>query len=131
MQAALAVPTAALARPRPALPARRAVRARANGPLREFREDTGEVSASQPESGSAASGSGAAQEKQQGQPKYIYADEQPPPRDTMSPEMKARLRKEYYGLGGAPNQKMGSNYFLWIILGISLLAVLSKLTGAL
>jgi len=77
MQAALAVPTAALARPRPALPARRAVRARANGPLREFREDTGEVSASQPESGSAASGSGAAQEKQQGQPKYIYADEQP------------------------------------------------------
>lgn len=30
-----------------------------------------------------------------------------PPRDTMSPEMKARLRKEYYGLGGAPNQSMG------------------------
>jgi hypothetical protein len=28
-------------------------------------------------------------------------------------------------------QAMSSNYFLWIILGISFLAVLSKLTGAL
>ncbi|EFN57572.1 hypothetical protein CHLNCDRAFT_143228 [Chlorella variabilis] len=48
----------------------------------------------------------------------------------MSPEMKERLRREYYGLGGSPNKAMGSNYFLYIILGISLLAVLSKLTGA-
>ena len=82
-----------------------------------------------------------------------------PPRDTMSPEMKARLRQEYYGLGGSPNQvravhgcgrtrpffcltralshppchphqKMGNNYFLYICLVISFLAVLSKLTGA-
>lgn len=78
MQAALAVPTPALARPRPALPPRRLLLVRSNKPLREFREDTGEVSTSGgAESGSGASGSGAAQEKQQGQPKYIYADEQP------------------------------------------------------
>jgi hypothetical protein len=48
----------------------------------------------------------------------------------MSPEMKARLKREYYGLGGSPNTKMGGNYFLYIILGIAFLAVLSALTGA-
>lgn len=78
MQAAFGVPTPALARPRPALPSRRLLVVRSNKPLREFREDTGEVSTSGgAESGSGASGSGAPQEKQQGQPKYIYADEQP------------------------------------------------------
>lgn len=82
MQAALALPAAAPARLRPALPSRKAVKARSNRPLREFREDTGEVSASGGESGGAASGSGAPQEKQQGQPKYIYADEQPVSRAT-------------------------------------------------
>jgi L-ascorbate peroxidase len=53
-----------------------------------------------------------------------------PPRDTMSPEMKKRLKQEYLGLGGSPNTAMGGNYFLYIILAISVLAVLSKLTGA-
>lgn len=135
------------------------VRANKDGPLREFREDTGEVS---------TSGSGGAAPKQDN-PKFLYADENPPvsrlgmpapaaaafaaaqaaaaaalaqqaaarlplrlthpvaalhgppaippiplqpPRDTMSPEMKARLRQEYYGLGGSPNKAMGGNYFL-------------------
>ena len=40
----------------------------------------------------------------------------------MSPEMKERLRREYYGLGGSPNKPMSGNYFLNIILVISLLA---------
>ncbi|KAF5830046.1 hypothetical protein DUNSADRAFT_15087 [Dunaliella salina] len=51
--------------------------------------------------------------------------------DNLSPEMKKRLKDEYVGLGGTPNRAMGNNYFLWIIVGISALAVASKLTGAL
>ncbi len=45
-------------------------------------------------------------------------------------EMQKRLRDEYLGLGGSPNTPMGANYFLYIILGISFLAVLSWLSGA-
>lgn len=63
----------------------------------------------------------------------LYVDQIPAaarPKDNMSREMKQRLRQEYYGLGGAENQAMSSNYFLWIILVIAVLAVLSKLTGA-
>ncbi|KAL4430170.1 hypothetical protein ABPG77_004952 [Micractinium sp. CCAP 211/92] len=94
-----------------------------NRPLREYNEESGQVKAS--------GSSGSAEAGKEDPPKFLYADENPPPpRDTMSPEMKARLRKEYYGLGGAPNQKMGNNYFLIIILVISALAVASKLTGA-
>ncbi|KAL4434140.1 hypothetical protein ABPG75_000581 [Micractinium tetrahymenae] len=94
-----------------------------NRPLREFNEESGRVTSS--------GGGGAAEAGKEEPPKFLYADENPPPpRDTMSPEMKARLRQEYYGLGGAPNQKMGNNYFLIIILVISALAVASKLTGA-
>ena len=47
-----------------------------------------------------------------------------------SQEMQKKLRDEYLGLGGSPNTPMGANYFLYIILGISFLAVLSWLSGA-
>ena len=134
-------------------PRARPVLRRADGPLREFKEDTGVVSTS---TGSSGSGEEASQAQQ-----ALYADEKPqasrkqvalrncilqrrrngaspvlpptarpappatlpqPPRDTMSPEMKERLRREYYGLGGSPNKPMSGNYFLNIILVISLLA---------
>ena len=48
----------------------------------------------------------------------------------MSDAYKKKLRDEYVSFGGSPNTAMGSNYFLWIILGISVLAVLSWLTGS-
>ncbi len=48
----------------------------------------------------------------------------------MSDAYKAKLRKEYLSLGGSPNTAMGGNYFLYIILFVSVLAVLTKLTGA-
>eukprot|EP00882_Tetradesmus_deserticola_P007138 GHRQ01007514.1.p1 GENE.GHRQ01007514.1~~GHRQ01007514.1.p1 ORF type:complete len:129 (+),score=29.38 GHRQ01007514.1:175-561(+) len=86
--------------------------------VREFREDSGEmvVPGAEKKSDNA-----------------IYADQVPQalkPKDNISREMKQRLRQEYYGLGGAENKAMNSNYFLWIIAIISVLAVLSKLTGA-
>jgi hypothetical protein len=86
--------------------------------VREFREDSGEmvVPGEQKKSDNA-----------------LYADQVPQalkPKDNISKEMKQRLRQEYYGLGGAENKAMDSNYFLWIIVIISVLAVLSKLTGA-
>lgn len=40
------------------------------------------------------------------------------PRDPMSDEFKARLRKEYVGLGGSPNTPI-NNYFLYIIVGVT------------
>ena len=144
-------------------PRARPVLRRAEGPLREFKEDTGEVSTSSDSSGSGSGGEEVSQAQQ-----ALYADEKPeascaqcapekkaaplaallqrelfrctptavsrlpsrpparalpqPPRDTMSPEMKERLRREYYGLGGSPNKPMSGNYFLNIILVISLLA---------
>lgn len=48
----------------------------------------------------------------------------------MSDAYKKKLRDEYLSLGGSPNTAMGSNYFLWIIVAISVLAVLSWLTGS-
>ena len=60
----------------------------------------------------------------------FYNDDNPlPPRTEMSDEYKKKLRAEYLSFGGSPNTKMGSNYFLWIIFGISSLAVLTWLTG--
>ena len=60
----------------------------------------------------------------------FYNDDNPlPPRTEMSDEYKKKLRAEYLSFGGSPNTKMGSNYFLWIIVGISSLAVLTWLTG--
>lgn len=48
----------------------------------------------------------------------------------MSKEMKARLRQEYIGFGGAENKAMSSNYFLWIAVVVAVLAVMSKMIGA-
>ncbi|CAL5227541.1 g10530 [Coccomyxa viridis] len=60
----------------------------------------------------------------------FYNDEKPlKPKDDMSPEYKAKLRNEYLSLGGSPNTPMASNYFLWIIIVISVLAVLSWALG--
>lgn len=44
--------------------------------------------------------------------------------------MKERLRKEYVGFGGSPDQPLANNPFLIIIAGISILAILSWLAGA-
>mmetsp|Transcript_46714 Transcript_46714/g.119200 ORF Transcript_46714/g.119200 Transcript_46714/m.119200 type:complete len:128 (+) Transcript_46714:111-494(+) len=74
-------------------------------------------------------------EDKEEKPKTIYADEQEdagfgsPNRSSMSEEQKAKLRAEYYGLGGSPNKPMGSNYFFNIILVISLLAVTCAFLG--
>jgi L-ascorbate peroxidase len=66
-----------------------------------------------------------------GDGKTFYNDERAlPPRTEMSDAYKKKLRDEYVSFGGSPNTAMGSNYFLWIILGISVLAVLSWLTGS-
>lgn len=52
-----------------------------------------------------------------------------PEREEMSAAMKQRLREEAIGFGGSPNQAMGANYFLWIIVIISVLAVYFSFTG--
>ena len=54
----------------------------------------------------------------------------PPPRTEMSDAYKAKLRKEYLSLGGSPNTAMGGNYFLYIIILVAVLAVITKLSGA-
>jgi hypothetical protein len=62
--------------------------------------------------------------------KPLYADEAPPPpQRKLSKEQEQKLRGEYLGLGGSANSPI-PNYFLYIILGISFLAVLSWLSGA-
>ena len=52
-------------------------------------------------------------------------------RKEMSAAQKEKLRQEYLGFGGGSNTKMGSNYFLYIIIGMSGLSVLLKLMGIL
>lgn len=49
----------------------------------------------------------------------------------MSKEQRAKLRAEYEGWGGNENKALSSNYFLNIMIFISVLAVLLKLTGIL
>jgi len=44
--------------------------------------------------------------------------------------MKERLRKEYIGFGGSAEQPLVNNPFLIIMAGISILAILSWLSGA-
>eukprot|EP00878_Enallax_costatus_P002836 GHUV01003028.1.p1 GENE.GHUV01003028.1~~GHUV01003028.1.p1 ORF type:complete len:126 (+),score=26.95 GHUV01003028.1:146-523(+) len=86
--------------------------------VREYREDSDEV---------------VVPGEQKKADNALYADQvsaQVRANDNLSKEMKQRLRQEYYGLGGAENKAMSSNYFLWIIAVVSVLAVLSKLTGA-
>lgn len=51
------------------------------------------------------------------------------PRTEMSQAMKERLRREYYSLGGSPNRATGGNWFLYIILIISALAIMSAVLG--
>lgn len=46
-----------------------------------------------------------------------------------SDAMKAKMRAEYLAVGGSADKPLGSNYFLNIILGISVLAILTKLAG--
>ena len=55
-------------------------------------------------------------------------DEIEPERPQMSEAMKRRLRAEYTSLGGSPNAK-STNYFLYISIIISVLAVLTWLSG--
>jgi hypothetical protein len=52
-------------------------------------------------------------------------------RQAMSDAQKKKLREEYLSFGGSANTAMGGNYYLYIIVAISALAVAAKLTGAL
>jgi hypothetical protein len=85
--------------------------ARAEGKVnREYNEESGKTSS--------------------GKDKPLYADELPPPvQKKMSKEQQMKLREEYLSLGGSANSPI-PNYFLYIIIGISFLAVLSWLSGA-
>ena len=51
-------------------------------------------------------------------------------RKAMSDTQKEKLRREYLAFGGSPNSAMGANYYLYIIVVISALAVAAKLSGA-
>lgn len=68
-------------------------------------------------------------------PGAMYVDDSaparaPPKKGNLSKEMKARLRQEYVGLGGAENAAMSNNYFLWMIGIVAVLAISSKMIGA-
>lgn len=52
-------------------------------------------------------------------------------RQAMSEAQKAKLRDEYLSFGGSANTAMGGNYYLYIIVAISAMAVAAKLSGAL
>lgn len=60
-------------------------------------------------------------------PKGVYTAN--PTGDVMSKEVRAKLREEYLGLGGAANTKLGTNYFLWISVGIAASAIILKSQG--
>lgn len=47
----------------------------------------------------------------------------------LSDTMKKKIRAEYLAVGGAANKPLSSNYFLNIIIGISVIAILTKLAG--
>jgi len=47
----------------------------------------------------------------------------------LSSAMKDKIRAEYLAVGGSPDRPLNSNYFLNIIIGISVLAILTKLAG--
>eukprot|EP00270_Netrium_digitus_P014214 TRINITY_DN47_c0_g1_i2.p1 TRINITY_DN47_c0_g1~~TRINITY_DN47_c0_g1_i2.p1 ORF type:complete len:446 (+),score=80.95 TRINITY_DN47_c0_g1_i2:77-1339(+) len=63
------------------------------------------------------------------QPKRFVAAEYSSEKE-LSEQMKRKIRAEYLAVGGSPTQALGSNYFLNIIIAIAILAILSKLTGA-
>eukprot|EP00252_Welwitschia_mirabilis_P008479 TRINITY_DN2034_c0_g1_i7.p1 TRINITY_DN2034_c0_g1~~TRINITY_DN2034_c0_g1_i7.p1 ORF type:complete len:393 (-),score=96.24 TRINITY_DN2034_c0_g1_i7:279-1457(-) len=50
-------------------------------------------------------------------------------KDDLSEAMKAKMRAEYLALGGSPNKPLQSNYFLNIIIFVSVLAILSYFFG--
>eukprot|EP00244_Chara_vulgaris_P013546 TRINITY_DN778_c0_g1_i1.p1 TRINITY_DN778_c0_g1~~TRINITY_DN778_c0_g1_i1.p1 ORF type:complete len:509 (-),score=94.70 TRINITY_DN778_c0_g1_i1:888-2309(-) len=61
--------------------------------------------------------------------KYSAEASQPSPKkDGLSPEMREKIRREYVGWGGTPDEPT-PNYFLYIIIGISVLAVIVKFLG--
>ena len=51
-------------------------------------------------------------------------------RKEMPKEQKRKLRDEYVGLGGSAGTPMSSNYFLNIIIFVTVLVLLSYFTGA-
>eukprot|EP00199_Chlamydomonas_sp_CCMP681_P005100 CAMPEP_0119103512 /NCGR_PEP_ID=MMETSP1180-20130426/1947_1 /TAXON_ID=3052 ORGANISM="Chlamydomonas cf sp, Strain CCMP681" /NCGR_SAMPLE_ID=MMETSP1180 /ASSEMBLY_ACC=CAM_ASM_000741 /LENGTH=136 /DNA_ID=CAMNT_0007088045 /DNA_START=10 /DNA_END=420 /DNA_ORIENTATION=- len=108
----------------------RVVLARADPKVtRTYREDDGSMTQGSP--------TPASSEPQTGEP-AMYADEATPQqqaaaaarKSNLSKDMKARLRKEYTGFGGSSEKAMGGNYFLYIILIVSALAVAAKLTNS-
>eukprot|EP00271_Cylindrocystis_brebissonii_P011406 TRINITY_DN288_c0_g1_i1.p1 TRINITY_DN288_c0_g1~~TRINITY_DN288_c0_g1_i1.p1 ORF type:complete len:420 (+),score=99.44 TRINITY_DN288_c0_g1_i1:61-1320(+) len=62
-------------------------------------------------------------------PKKFRAAEYSSGKSELSAEMKEKMRKEYLAFGGSPNQPLQSNYFLNIIIAISVLVILTKLVG--
>uniref|UniRef100_A0A7S0QW02 Uncharacterized protein n=1 Tax=Pyramimonas obovata TaxID=1411642 RepID=A0A7S0QW02_9CHLO len=62
-------------------------------------------------------------------PAELFDDGKEPPKPQMSEAQRRKLRDEYLALGGSPNKPI-PNYFLYIILVISALAVSAALTGA-
>ncbi|CAM8980224.1 unnamed protein product [Rhodiola kirilowii] len=47
----------------------------------------------------------------------------------LSDSMKQKIRAEYEGFGGSPNKPLKTNYFLNIMIGIAVLALLTSLVG--
>lgn len=47
----------------------------------------------------------------------------------LSDSMKQKIRAEYEGFGGSPDKPLKTNYFLNIIIIISVLAILTSLLG--
>ena len=87
-------------------------------------------------SGGAGSGEEAGEGPQETQEAGMKKEAASPAKDvyvkpTMSKAQMEKLRQEYLGLGGSAKTPMGSNYFLNICVAITVLAVLTKLTGAL
>ncbi|KAL4519434.1 hypothetical protein Ndes2526B_g01971 [Nannochloris sp. 'desiccata'] len=103
--------------------ARHQVLVRAEGPkiVREYREDDDKLINNPSEASSPNANTN---------PNSAYIDDLPEtPRREMSAAQKAKLRAEYLSLGGSPNTKMGSNWFLIISGIIAGLAITSALLG--
>ena len=88
------------------------------------------------EASSSEDAMGAAQQEQEASTSASKEETQLPTKDVyvkpqMSKEQREKLRQEYLGLGGSASSAMSTNWFLNICVGISVLAVLTKLTGAL
>ncbi|XP_024538691.1 probable L-ascorbate peroxidase 6, chloroplastic/mitochondrial [Selaginella moellendorffii] len=62
-------------------------------------------------------------------PQKFVAAEYSTPKKELSDSMKQKIRAEYLGLGGSPEQPLKTNYFLNIIVIIAVLAILTWLFG--